>query len=578
MIRSRLFALAVASVLVPFPLARSQEAAPDAIFRGGKIVTVDAGFTVHEAFAVRGERIVAVGRNADISALARPGTTTVHELGGRMVLPGLIDSHVHASSAAVFELDHEIPTMESIGDVLAYIAGRAKVVPAGQWIKLQQVFITRLREGRFPTRAELDQAAPDHPVVFRTGPDLMLNTRGMREGGFSREFKVTDGGPGYMELDARGEPTGLMRGLTRYLKASLDIPAPEADRERKVKELFRDYNHIGITAVGQRDGAAPILTMYQRLRERGELTVRVAISHTIPTVGPLETLLGLIDQVGTHPLRKADPWLRIIGTKIHLDGGMLTGSAYLLRPWGRSEMYGIADDSYRGVLNVPPERLYPMVERVARHGMQFTAHTVGDGAITTLLDAYEKLNRERPIRELRMNLTHANFMTKDAIDRTARLGVTLDVQPIWLYLDTRVLVNHFGYERLRYFQPLRSLFAAGAIAGGGSDHMLKIGDLRSINAYNPFLGMWTTITRGAKWYDGKLYPEEALSREQAIQFYTRNNAWLLFWEKELGSLEAGKRADFIVIDRDLLTCPVDDIKDTNVLETWVDGKRVYSAK
>jgi predicted amidohydrolase YtcJ len=257
---------------------------------------------------------------------------------------------------------------------------------------------------------------------------------------------------------------------------------------------------------------------------------------------------------------------------------MLTGSAYLLRPWGKSEMYGIADDSYRGVLNVPPERLYPMVERVARHGMQFTAHTVGDGAITTLLDAYEKLNRERPIRDLRMNLTHANFMTRDAIDRTARLGVTLDVQPIWLYLDTRVLVDHFGYERLRYFQPLRSLFAAGAIAGGGSDHMLKIGDLRSINAYNPFLGMWTTITRGAKWYDGKLYPEEALTREQAIQFYTRNNAWLLFWEKELGSLEAGKRADFIVIDRDLLTCPVDDIKDTNVLETWVDGKRVYSAK
>ena len=289
----------------------------------------------------------------------------------------------------------------------------------------------------------------------------------------------------------------------------------------------------------------------------------------------MESLLGLIDQVGAHELRKEDPWLRIIGTKIHLDGGMLTGSAYLLRPWGRSEMYGIADENYRGVLNVPPDRLQLMVNRVAQHGMQFTAHSVGDGAITILLDAYERLSRERPIRDLRMNLTHANFMTAEAIERAARLGVTLDVQPIWLYLDARTIVNHFGYERLRYFPPLRSLFAACAIAGGGSDHMLKIGDLRSINAYHPFLAMWTTITRGAKWYDGKLYPEEALTRQQAIQFYTRNNAYLLFWEKEIGSLEAGKRADFIVIDRDLLTCPVDDIRDTKVLQTWVDGKRVF---
>jgi predicted amidohydrolase YtcJ len=128
---------------------------------------------------------------------------------------------------------------------------------------------------------------------------------------------------------------------------------------------------------------------------------------------------------------------------------------------------------------------------------------------------------------------------------------------------------------MRYFHPLRSLFAAGAITGGGSDHMQKIGDLRAINLYNPFLGMWVTITRGAKWYDDRLHPEEALTREQAIQFYTRNNAYLLFWEKDLGSLEAGKRADFIVLDRDLLTCPVDDVKDTRVLQTWVEGRQVY---
>ncbi len=155
------------------------------------------------------------------------------------------------------------------------------------------------------------------------------------------------------------------------------------------------------------------------------------------------------------------------------------------------------------------------------------------------------------------------------------LDVALDIQPIWLYLDTRTLVQQFGYDRLRYFQPLRSILAAGGMTGGGSDHMLKIGDLRAINPYNPFLAMWTTITRQAKWHEGKLHPEEALTRRQAIEFYTRNNAFLLFWEKELGSLEPGKRADFIVVDRDLLTCSDDAVKDTKVLQTWIEGKSVY---
>jgi predicted amidohydrolase YtcJ len=166
-------------------------------------------------------------------------------------------------------------------------------------------------------------------------------------------------------------------------------------------------------------------------------------------------------------------------------------------------------------------------------------------------------------------------MTKETIEQSARLGVVLDIQPIWLYLDTRTLVQQFGTDRLRYFQPLKSIFAAGGVAGGGSDHMLKIGDLRAINPYNPFLGMWTTITRRAKWYDGQLHPEEALTRRQAVEFYTRHNAFLLFWEKELGSLEPGKRADFVVVDRDLLTCPIDELKDTKVLQTWLEGKQVY---
>jgi predicted amidohydrolase YtcJ len=180
-----------------------------------------------------------------------------------------------------------------------------------------------------------------------------------------------------------------------------------------------------------------------------------------------------------------------------------------------------------------------------------------------------------PIRPRRHCITHANFMSQEAVSQAVALGVIPLIQPAWLYLDTRTLAGHFGYERLRYFQPLRSLFAAGGLAAGGSDHMQKIGSLRSINPYDPFLGMWTTLTRRARWYDGQLHPEEALSREQAIRFYTINCAWALFQEELVGSLEKGKRADFIVVDTDLLACEVDSIRKAQVLRTYLDGRLVF---
>ncbi|WP_414662350.1 amidohydrolase [Horticoccus sp. 23ND18S-11] len=564
---------ALTFVALAAPLT-AQTPAPDAIFHSGKVLAVDAGFTVHEAFAVRGGRIVAVGRTTEMRALAQ-AQTAQHDLGGRMVLPGLIDSHVHAPAAAMFEFDHEIPSMETVQDVLNYIQARTRVVPEGKWIQTQQVFITRLKEERFPTRAELDAVAPKHPVSFRTGPDNMLNTLALAACGFDRNYVVKDGGPGYLEKDAQGEITGLARGMSRFIRTTAERKATDADHLRRLRELFADYNRIGITAVADRGAAPESMKRYQTLRDRGELTVRMAMSQTFPTVGSMESILGAIDQIAANPLRREDAWLRLIGTKVWLDGGMLTGSAYMLQPWGRSEKYGIRDDAYRGVLNIPPDRLLEMVRRVAKHGLQFTAHSVGDGAVTELVRAYEGVNREIPIHDLRMAITHSNFMTPETIKASARLGVVLDIQPIWLFLDTRTLVNQFGYDRLRYFQPLRTILAAGGKIGGGSDHMLKIGDMRAINPYNPFHAMWTTVTRSAKWYEGRLHPEEALTRREAIEFYTRNNAHLIFWEKEIGSLEPGKRADFIVVDRDLLTCPENDLKDTRVLQTWVEGRKVF---
>jgi predicted amidohydrolase YtcJ len=547
-----MFRLFVACCLVSIAAAAWAEEA-DLILHHGKIVTVDKDFSIAEAIAIRGERILAVGANDDVLK-TKGEQTRVIDLGGKFVMPGLMDSHVHPGGASLHEFDHPIPEMESIADVLAYVRERAKVVPEGDWIVVRQVFITRLKEARYPTRAELDAVAPKHPVMFATGPDGMLNSLALQVSGIDRNFVVT--GTGQVEKDANGEPTGMLRSCTRFAKVKTSTrSATEEERQARLKELFADYNSVGLTAVSDRSCGDGELARYKAMLDSGNLSVRMMVSGAVDASGKTEAVQERIRFWGKHPLRAKNNRLRVIGTKSFLDGGMLTGSAYMRKPWGLSEIYSIRDPEYRGILFIEPDKLKTLVHTTVEQGLQYTAHSVGDGAIHTLLDAYEEVNKTLPIRETRPCITHSNFLTKDAVEQMARLGVVADIQPAWLYLDANVLTRQFGYDRLRYFQPLKSLFEKGVIVGGGSDHMQKIGSLRSVNPYNPFLAMATAITRRARWYDDQLHPEEALSREQAIRFYT---------------------ADLIVLDRDLLTCPANEIASTKVLQTYLGGKLVYS--
>jgi predicted amidohydrolase YtcJ len=336
------------------------------------------------------------------------------------------------------------------------------------------VFITRLEEQRYPTRAELDRAAPDNPVLFSTGPDASVNSLALKLSGIDRDFRPQ--GPGKVEKDPKtGEPTGILRNLTRYVKVASEESKPtEQDQDRRLLELFQDYNSVGITSVIDRSASDGAINRYQRLHEAGALTVRLGISRHVDNLGPLDKIVAEIHRTAEHPLRKGGPRLRIVGIKTFLDGGMLTGSAYMREPWGMSKIYAINDPDYCGVLFIPRERLVPMVRAAVESGLQFTAHSVGDGAVHALLDAYEEVNEQTPVAPTRPCVTHSNFMSREAIAKAARLGAVVDIQPAWLYLDTRTLAAQFGDDRLRYFQPLHSLFAAGVIAGGGSDHMPQL--------------------------------------------------------------------------------------------------------
>jgi len=268
--------------------------------------------------------------------------------------------------------------------------------------------------------------------------------------------------------------------------------------------------------------------------------------------------------------------VRIGPIKLFLDGGMLNGTAYMRQPWPKGDTYQITESDYRGLLFIKPDQLQMVVEEGAKRKWQMTAHTAGEGAMDVLLDAYDVVNRVTPIKDLRFCITHANFPSQRNLERCKELGICADVQPAWLYKDGTTINKVLGKERTRWFQPYKSWLEYTTI-GGGSDHMMGLDSFRSINPWNPWLGMEVAVTRKTERGD-VLFPDEALTREQALRLYTINNAYLHHEEKEKGSLEVGKLGDLIVVDRDVLRCPVDDVRKTRVLLTVVGGKVVYQRK
>jgi hypothetical protein len=497
----------------------------------------------------------------------------------------LCDSHTHTYRAAVSEFSGPLPVLKSLIDAFQFIRQKAANQPPGSWILLERVYPTRLKEGRLPTLAELDAAAPNNPVYWNCGPVSMANSKALQISHITRE--TPDPVPGQIVRDAAGEPTGLLRNAAQLLKFAASARQPTAAEQREaVKHIYHLYNRQGITSICERRTEFEAIDLFRDLERSGELTVRINCTRLMePVPRQLETALTQLDEMvrgpdgyGHYgPTGVVDDWVRIGPLKVFLDGGVLIGTAFMREPWGCGQTYQITDPAYRGLLNVQPELLDALYLAAAKRGWRLTAHCTGEAAVDVLLDCYQNIQKEMDIRSRRFEICHANFQSAENFARCRQLGIVADMQPAWLYKDGASLLKTLGDRRMRWFEPLKSWFDNNLIIAGGSDHMVGLDSFDSTNPWNPWLGMWIALTRHTE-QGGVLNPAECLTREQAIRFYTINGARINFDENKKGSLQPGKYADLIMVDRDLLQCPVDEIRDTKVMLTIVDGKVVWEKK
>ena len=567
---SAILVMVACLVLFAGPLQSQQQ--PDTIYYNGVIVTMWPAHPEAEAVAIRADRFTTVGSDQDVLRVAGPSTVKVN-LHGRCVLPGLIDSHCHPIMAALGERDSQVPPLHSIADIQTYIRRRDATLPAGQVILVPHVFVTRLKERRYPTRSELDAAVANRPVIVDNGYAAVLNSAALKKLGISTS--TPQPADGKIVKDAQGKPTGLVLGAPELLAPlRVALPVRLQDRLWALKTMLHHYNEVGITSIIDRAEGPPGFRAYQALHRQGKFSARCYVTYIIDAQGTPAQVRESIQQI-PFITGLGDNWYRVGTLKTFLDGGICMGTAYLRKPYGpNTGLYGYHDPTYRGVLRVPEANIVAMAKTADELGWQMTAHTTGGGSTDLLLQAYQTANREKPIRDLRFTVTHGNFPDPHAIQVAKELGVAFDCQPAWLYLDGPAIKNVFGPARMANFIPLASLFRAGVVVAGGSDHMIGFDPNTSTNPYNPFLGMWIAITR--KTVDGTVInPSQRLSRQEALRMYTINGAWLSFDEKKKGSIEPGKLADMVVIDRNYLSCPVNDIKDIHALRTIVGGRIVF---
>jgi predicted amidohydrolase YtcJ len=540
---------AVAATL--FIIAASAQS-PDTVLVNGSIVTVDGQFSIREALAIRDGKIAAVGTTADIRKLAGPQTRVI-DLQGRTVIPGLIDSHMHAIRAGQsFSTEVNWVGASSLTEALGRISEASHSMRPGAWLIVAGGWnVQQFKEKRRPTQAELVAAAPNNPVYVQLGYGwAVMSPLGFKALNISSDADLPR--PGKLERDASGKPTGGIDGGGGNLAivALFDrLPQPTFDEQVEgTKKFFRELNRLGITGVGDPGGNNVDPKDYQavfKVWRQGQLTVHVAYSLCGPTDGKeFEELKGLTQML---PMGFGDSMLHFNGLGERITWGMNNND----KP-----------------TETDKERYYEIAKWAAERGMPLTMHWPRDENVDTLLTIYERVNKEVPIGGLRWSIAHLNNASVPTLRRMKALGVGWTVQDA-LYFGGAQLQGAAAAAARRE-PPVETAKEIGVPVGAGTD-------AHRVASYNPFTAL--------QWFlDGKAVnevalrgPEETPSRADALRFYTLGSAWFSFDEDKRGSLEVGKLADLAVLTKDYMKVPVEQVGGIESLLTMVGGRIVYAA-
>jgi len=570
----------LSALCVALVFCRGVEAAADGpanlVIINGNILTLNPASRRASAVAIKDRVFTAVGSEDEIRKHVGEKTRTI-DARGHMVIPGLIESHVHATGAARGEARQPFVQLGSIAEIQDWVRRRSAEAPPGTWIQLPRVDVTRIKERRIPTRADLDAAAPNHPAVFTwqyaNRTVQVLNSAALAAAGITKDTPPPSGGK--IHLGPGGLPTGMTENAGDLLKKFLpDRSVPDDVYQDSLVKLLHRYNEIGITSIGERNTNVDGYRTYEKLKSQGRLTVRVRVTIGINPVAAPERAIAALP----FKTNDGDDWLRVGPLKLGVDGGVLYGTAFMRDPYGPASfsLYGISDPNYRGDLRIPRERLKSIIRAGHRLGWQMASHVTGNAGVDAVLDAVEAANADNPIAPRRYNLIHAYFPDEQTAKRCARLGVCVDTQPAWYYKDADALADALGHDRMKNFIGLQIWLREGVNVALNSDHMQGFDPDSSLNPYNPFLTMQTAVTR--KTEGGQVFgPDQRVTREQALRMMTINAAYMSFDEGRKGSIEVGKLADLAILTGDFLTCPEDRIKELRAMVTLVGGKVVYEA-
>lgn len=553
------------------PVVMAVEPLADTILVGGKIVTLDAKRPIASALAIRGEKIVAVGDDAEVRRLAGPDARIIL-LAGKMVIPGIVESHSHAHGVALSELIEPYEEVSTIAQIQDWLRRRGRITAPGKWITVPRADRTRIKERRLPSRAELDAACSTHPVLFAVSNDQVVNSMGLAILKIDKDAKPPTGVEVFR--NDRGEPE-MLRNAMGIIQPLLQRSTPT--REEKAKEierLFRVYNSVGITTAMERGTDPEGYQTYKRLHQEKKLSLRLRVTLYAGGRNEADAEKSIRSLLVTPA--SGDDWFRPAALKIRADGGVLWGTAYTREGYGQraAEFYFRKDPEYRGAMQYKVEEMAAIFRAATKLGWPISAHVTGDAGVDKVLDAVELAAKDVAIQSKRFCFIHAYFPDPATAERIKRLGCTVDTQPAWYYKDMDALVSIFGEKRVENFIGVGAWLKAGVRVAANTDHMIGYDPDHGFNPFNPFLTMWIMVTRQTG--SGKVYgPAQRIDRMDALRSMTLNGAYLSFDEDKIGSLENGKYADLAVLDRDYLTCPEEEIRRIKVLMTIVAGKVVH---